>query len=140
MFFSATGYRCAGAVSKETKRTMSEPKIDFDRIEIIQYRSKTLNMASSESIIILDVHVEGMKDILHDMGWDARTVTELFGSTQDDRKDNNVITYAQNNDNCIVVTQDHGLIRRCRAIGIEVIGLEMDDLAKMVDQILRKGQ
>ena len=39
---------------------------------------------------------------------------------------------------CIVVSQDHDLIRRCRTLGIKVVGLEMDDLAKLVNEMLKK--
>ena len=93
---------------------------------------------SSDYIILLDVHVEGMENILSDFKWSVKTVTKLFGDSEDARKDQNVITYAKSNKNCIVVSQDHDLIRRCRTLGIKVVGLEMDDLAKLVNEILKK--
>ncbi|MGC1709847.1 MAG: hypothetical protein WA799_08630 [Nitrosotalea sp.] len=65
--------------------------------------------------ILLDVQFEGMFDILRDFGWNVETVTKLFGSKKEDRSDDKVIGYAKNNKNCVVVTQDHGLIKRCKA-------------------------
>jgi len=88
--------------------------------------------------VLLDVQFEGMYDILRDFGWSVTTVTKLFGPKQEDRSDDKVVGHAKQNTNCVVVTQDQGLIKRCKVQGIKVIGLEMDDLAKIVDQALRK--
>ena len=88
--------------------------------------------------ILLDVQVEGMFDVLRDFKWNVTTVTKLWGPTKEGRHDDKVIEHGQNNKNCVVVTQDKGLIKRCKAQKIKVIGLEMDDLAKIVNDILRK--
>lgn len=79
-----------------------------------------------------------MYDILRDFEWSVDTVTKKWGSTKEGRHDDKVIEYGKNNSNCIVVTQDQGLIKRCKTQGIKVIGLEMDDLAKLVNQVLQK--
>lgn len=65
-------------------------------------------------------------------------VTKKWGPTEKGRRDDKVDEHGKNNRNCVVVTQDQGLIKRCKTQGIKVIGLEMDDLTKIVDQILRK--
>lgn len=89
-------------------------------------------------MILLDVQVEGMLDIIQDFGWSANTVTKLFGKTALDRKDDKIIEYAKNNRNTVVITQDQGLIMRCRALGIDVVGIEMDSLARIVDKELQE--
>jgi len=89
-------------------------------------------------MILLDVQVEGIRDFIRDMGWKAETVTELFGSSEADRKYDKIIEYAKKNRETVVITQDQGLIKRCRALGIDVVGIEMDSLAKIVDKELRE--
>ena len=88
--------------------------------------------------ILLDVQFEGMFNFLRDFDWSVDTVTKKWGPTKEGRHDDKVVEYGKNNRNCVVVTQDQELIERCEAQGIKVIGLKMDDLAKLVDQILRK--
>ena len=89
-------------------------------------------------MILLDVQVEGIRDFIRDFGWKAETVTELFGSTEADRKDDKIIEYAKKNRETVVITQDQGLIKRCRGLGIDVVGIEMGSIAKNVDEELRK--
>lgn len=93
---------------------------------------------NSKLEVLLDVQFEGMYHILRDLKWNVTTVTKLWGPTKEGRHDDKVIEHGQSNKNCVVVTQDQGLIKRCENLGIKVIGLEMDDLARMVDQILQK--
>ena len=93
---------------------------------------------NSNKTILLDVQLEGMLDFIRDMGWKVDTVTKLFGTTESDRKDDKIIEHAKNNRNTVVVTQDQGLTKRCRSLGINVVGIEMDNLAKMVDKELRE--
>lgn len=88
--------------------------------------------------VLLDVQFEGMFNILRDFGWNVDTVTKKWGSTKEGRYDDKVVEHGKNNSNCIVVTQDQELIKRCRTQGVKVIGLEMDDLAKLVNQVLQK--
>jgi len=91
-----------------------------------------------DKTILLDVHVEGMANFLRDLDWKVTTVTELFGSTELDRKDDKIVNYTKNKQNFVVVTQDQNLIKRCRNLAINVIGIEMDDLANIVNEKLQK--
>ncbi len=88
--------------------------------------------------VLLDVHVEGMYEILRDFGWNVDTVTKKFGPTKEGRHDDKIIEYGKNNKDCIVVTWDGKLKKRCRALGIKFVDLEMSDIAAMVDKSLRK--
>ena len=94
---------------------------------------------SSDYIILLDVHVEGMENILSDFKWSVKTVTKLFGSTEKDRRDEKIFDHAKNNKKTVVViTQDNGLMERCLDEGIEVAFLDMEDLAEKIDEDLSK--
>jgi len=92
----------------------------------------------TEKIILLDVHVEGMEKKLQDFKWNVITVTDLFGPTEKDRKDDKIIDCAKNNQKTVVITQDQGLIERCMDLGIDVVPIDMDDLAEIADDELSK--
>jgi len=93
----------------------------------------------SEKILLLDVHVEGMEKRLKELEWNVKTVTKLFGSTEEDRRDEKIFDYAKNNKKTVVViTQDHGLEESCLDEGILVELLDMEDLAEKMDQVLSK--
>lgn len=92
----------------------------------------------SKPEVLLDVPVEGMFEILRDLGWNVDTVTKKFGASKEGRNDDKIIEYTQNNKDCIVVTWDGKLKKRCRGLGIKYVDLEMVDIANMVDKILRK--
>lgn len=94
-------------------------------------------MTSKKPIILLDVHMEGMRDILLDKGWNVETVTKQIGPTKEDRDDTNVIDYARKN-GCVVVTEDGKQIPRLRAAGIEIITIELDDKAQIIHEKLKK--
>jgi len=93
----------------------------------------------SEKILLLDVHVEGMEERLQELGWNATTVTKLFGSTEKARRDDKIFDYAKNDKKkVVVITQDQGLMERCIEEGIEVATLDMEDLADKIDEDLSK--
>ena len=92
----------------------------------------------SDHVILLDVPWEGMQDFLRDLGWKVETVTGVYGSSTKDRRDDNVMDYAEKNKNSIIVTPDKQLISRLKNKGHSVFGLEMPDLARKVDEILKK--
>lgn len=87
--------------------------------------------------IILDVPLEDLKDILSDKGWDVVTVTEELGSTTEARADKNILNYALNNKDVIVVTVDKPFVSRLRSAGIKVAALAMEDKAKIIDEKLK---
>jgi hypothetical protein len=92
----------------------------------------------SKPEVLLDVPVEGMFEILRDFGWDVDTVTKKFGATKEGRNDDKIVEYGKNNKNCVLVTFDGKLKKRCRALGIKFVDLELTDIAAMVDKLLRK--
>jgi len=55
--------------------------------------------------------------------------------TNDDDK---IIDYAKNNRKTVVITQDQVLIERCMELGIDVVPIDMDDLAQIADDELSK--
>ena len=79
-----------------------------------------------------------MKDYLQDVGWKVETVTEVFGPSPEGRKDDNIMAYAQSNENSVIISQDQKLIKRLRNKRFKVIGIDMVDLAKQVDGTLKK--
>lgn len=89
-------------------------------------------------IIFLDVHVEGMAVFLRDLKWNVKTVTGVYGPTEEGRRDEKIIEFAEKNKNCVVVTQDQQLEKRLENLGIDVICIQMRDLAKIVDETLHK--
>ena len=95
-----------------------------------------ISMSSQKPIILLDVHMEGLYEILSDKGWNVETVTEKLGSSKEDRSDTKIIQYAKNS-GCIVVTEDKKLIRRCNASEIEIITVEIEEIARTVHEKLR---
>ena len=92
----------------------------------------------TEKIILLDLHIEGMKKKLQDFKWNVVTVTDLFGPTELYREYDKIIDYAKNNRKIVVITQDQGLIKRCIDLGIDVVQIDMDDLAQIADDELSK--
>lgn len=92
----------------------------------------------TEKIILLDLHIEGMKKKLQDFKWNVVTVTDIFGPTELDREYDKIIDYAKNNRKTVVITQDQGLIERCIDLGIDVVQIDMDDLAQIADDELSK--
>ncbi len=92
----------------------------------------------SEKILLLDVNVEGMEKKLRELEWNVITVTDLFGPTEKDRRDEKIFECAKNNRKTVVITLDHGLIERCLEEGIEVESIEMEDLAEKLDEFLNK--
>jgi len=87
--------------------------------------------------IILDVPMEDLKDILSDNGWDVVTVTEELGPTKEDRADKNILNYAQNNKDVVVVTVDKPFVSRLRSAGVKVVALGMEDRAKIIHEKLK---
>ncbi|MEM4253604.1 MAG: hypothetical protein QXE84_08785 [Candidatus Nitrosotenuis sp.] len=92
----------------------------------------------SKPEVLLDVPVEGMFEVLRDFGWNVDTVTKKFGATKEGRNDDKIVEYGENNKNCVVVTWDGKLKKRCKACRIKFIDLEMTDIAVMVDKMLHK--
>jgi len=92
----------------------------------------------NSKIIFLDVHVEGMAPFLRDLKWNVKTVTGVYGPTVEGRIDEKVIEFAEENKNCVIVTQDQGLADRLENLGKDVICIQMKDLAKTVNEILQK--
>jgi len=92
---------------------------------------------NSKPIVFLDVQYEGMKVYLQDFGWKVETVTEVYGPSTKDRHDDNVMAYAEANKDSIIVTQDQELVKRLKNKGRNVIGIDMSDLARQVDETLR---
>lgn len=94
-------------------------------------------MNSRKPVILLDVHVEGLRDILSDKGWNVETVTQKLGATKEKRDDTKIVEYARKT-GCVVVTEDGKLIPRLRAAGIEIITVEIEEMASIVHEKLLK--
>lgn len=86
--------------------------------------------------ILLDVHAEGLKKHLSGMGLVVITVTEVLGSSQEDRDDTNILNYAKSND-VAVVTDDKDLVKRLKSDGIPVVTLDLSDKAGMIREKLK---
>jgi len=95
-------------------------------------------MSNSKHTIFLDVQYEGMKVYLQDFGWKVETITGVYGPSTKDRHDDNVMTYAEENKDSIIVTQDQELVKRLKNKGHKVIGIDMSDLARQVNETLKK--
>lgn len=93
---------------------------------------------TSNSIIFLDVQYEGMKVFLQDFGWNVETITGVYGPSAKGRHDDNVMAYAEKNKDAIIVTQDQELVERLKNKGHKVIGIGMSDLARQVNETLKK--
>ena len=91
----------------------------------------------SQYTVFLDVQYEGMRKLLEDLGWRVETVTEIYGSTEEGRSDDNIMKYAEERNDAVIITQDKELVKRLENKGHEVIGLDMANLAKLVDDILK---
>lgn len=87
--------------------------------------------------IILDVPMEDLLDILSDKGWNVVTVTKELGSTTEARADKNILDYALNNPDVVVVTVDKPFVSRMKAAGVKVVALAMEDRAKIIDEKLK---
>lgn len=81
--------------------------------------------------------MEDLLDILSDKGWDVVTVTKELGSTTEARADTNILNYAKNNPNVIIVTVDKPFVSRLKAAGVKVVALDMVDRARIIDEKLR---
>lgn len=66
-------------------------------------------MNSQRPVILLDVHMEGLHDILSDKGWNVETVTKELGATKEERSDPKIVEHARKT-GCVVVTEDGKLI------------------------------
>lgn len=95
-------------------------------------------MADFEYTVFLDVQYEGMKVYLQDFGWKVETITGVYGPTEKGRHDDNVMKYAKENKDSIVITQDQQLVERLKNQGHNVIGIGMSDLARQVNETLKK--
>jgi len=95
-------------------------------------------MPDSKCTVFLDVQYEGMEKFLQDLGWNVETVTGVYGSTEKGRDDDNVMRYAEEHKDSIVITQDQKLAERLKNKGHKAIGFGMYDLARRVDEILKR--
>ena len=86
--------------------------------------------------IIIDVPLEDLDDILIDNGWDVETVTKKLGSTKEDRADKNILNYALQNKEIIVVTVDKPFVSRLRSAGVKVSALTLEDKSKIINEKL----
>lgn len=90
------------------------------------------------TVVFLDVQFEGMKVFLQDFGWSVVTMTEVYGSTTKDRHDDNVMKYAEENKDAVIVTQDQELVERLKNKEHKVIGIGMSELARQVNETLKR--
>ena len=87
--------------------------------------------------ILLDVQMEDLLDILKDAGWNVDTVTRKLGASQEERSDDNILRYAEES-GCVVVTVDGDFVSRLRAKNIEVMVVETEDKARIINEKLHK--
>ena len=66
-------------------------------------------------------------------------MTEIYGSSEEDRRDDNAMKYAEENKYSVIITQDKNLIKRLENKKHEVIGIDMANLAKMINDILKNN-
>jgi len=92
----------------------------------------------SKPVILLDVHLEDLRAILLDKGWNVKTVTKEFGDSPEARSDENIFRYAKENKKCVVVTDDDDLVQRLKAEDLHVITIETADRAQIVHEKLKK--
>ena len=85
--------------------------------------------STTQTKLLIDEAVLGLEPFLKDLGW--KTVGVKPGTSDDE-----VVRMAQA-DNCIVITPDRRLLSRCRALGIEVIDVGFEDLARRVNERLK---
>ena len=97
-----------------------------------------MEKTDSKLTVFLDVQYEGMKVYLQDFGWNVKTITGVYGSSTKDRHDDNVMAYAEANKDSIIITQDQELVKRLKNKGHNVIGIDMSDLARQVNETLKK--
>jgi len=95
-------------------------------------------MPDSKYTIFLDVQYEGMEKFLQDLGWNVETVTGIYGPTRKGRDDDNVMKYAKEHKDSIIITQDQKLAERLKNRGHKAIGFGMSDLAMRVHEILKR--
>ncbi len=91
----------------------------------------------SQHTVFLDVQYEGMKEFLKDFGWNVETITEIYGSTKKDRHDDNVMKYAEEHSDAVIITQDNKLVKRLENKGHKVIEIDMARLAKLANDDLK---
>jgi len=87
--------------------------------------------------ILLDVHLEDLVDLLSDDGWNVDTVTKQLGPSKEERSDDNILRHAMET-GCVVVTVDGDFVPRLRAKKVEVIVLEKDDKARIINEKLHE--
>jgi len=87
--------------------------------------------------ILLDVPMEDILDILKDEGWNVDTVTKKLGSSKEERADENILRHAVKS-GCVVVTVDGDFVPRLRAKKIEVMVVETDDKARIINEKLHE--
>jgi hypothetical protein len=78
--------------------------------------------------VLLDEPLFGLEEYLRDFGW--KTVKVDPGISDDQ-----VVTLARNN-SYIVVSPDRKLLSRCRLLGIEIVDVGFEALAKVVHESL----
>ena len=78
--------------------------------------------------LLVDEPVLGLEPFLRDLGWEVACVSPR---TSDD----DIVGRAKA-DGYIVVTPDRRLLTRCRTLGIEVVDVGFEDLARRVHETL----
>ena len=95
-------------------------------------------MMGPQHTVFLDVQYEGMKVFLEDLGWNVETITEIYGPAKEDRRDDNIMKYAEGHNDTVIITQDNKLVKRLENKGHKVIELDMAKLANLTHGILKK--
>lgn len=94
-------------------------------------------MADKGSTVLLDVMMEGLRDMLEFSGWRVETVTESLGADREKRDDARALEYARSK-GAIVVTEDKRFIRRLEEEGVQFLTVSPADKAKVIDAKLRE--
>ncbi len=94
-------------------------------------------MTSEKPEILLDVQMEDLLDILKDDGWNVDTVTRKLGASEEARSDDNILRHAIKS-GCVVVTVDGDFVSRLRAKKIDVMVIEKEDKARIINEKLHK--
>ncbi len=87
--------------------------------------------ASAKPTVLLDEPLFGLDEYLRDLGW--KTVKVSPGLSDDD-----VVTAAKQN-GYVVVSPDRKLLSRCRVLGIQVVDVGFEVLARVVHESLEKN-
>jgi len=94
-------------------------------------------VAPEKPEILLDVPMEDLLDILKDDDWNVDTVTRKLGSSTEERSDDNILRHAEET-GCVVITVDGDFVPRLRAKNIDVMVIETDDKARIINEKLHK--